>query len=95
MIHSIQAYKWTHGYGMFNNGASLNGIDTCSMTNFGKFDFDSQFLNEVEARSIANRPYINEFINYIAKEENMSPYVAHANAYLLVIFRQSQLQKIL
>ena len=67
MIRSIQTYKWTHGYGMFYQGGSFNGIDTCSMTNFVKFGFDSPLLNEAEARSIVNRPEINECINQLAK----------------------------
>ena len=62
---------------MFNQGGYFNGIDTCSMKNAGKFDFDSPWLNESEARYIEKRLYINSFINHPVKEKNMSPYVAH------------------
>ena len=52
MIRYIQTYKWTYVYVMFNCGSSFNGIDTCSMTNFWKFDFHLPLLNKEEEISI-------------------------------------------
>ena len=65
---------------MFNHGGSFNGIDTCSMTNFGKFGFYSSLLNEAESRSIVNRPDINALINHLMKNIKKLLYVSNSKS---------------
>ena len=40
----------------------MNGLDNCSMNNFGNLDYNSSLLNESEARNMHGRPDINVFI---------------------------------
>ena len=45
----------------------FNGIDTCSITNFGDFSFCSKLLDESESRAIAHRPDINALLGNLTK----------------------------
>ena len=60
---------------MFQQTGSFNGIDTCSATSYGRFDFNSKSIRESESRSIFNRPYINVNLSKLREENIISQYV--------------------
>ena len=48
---------------------SFNGINTCSITNFGNFDFTSKFSSEAESRAIKNLPGINARLSQLGQQD--------------------------
>ena len=60
---------------MDQQSGTLNGIDTWSVTNFGRTDPNSKILHESKARYIANQPDINSHITKIREEKIISPIV--------------------
>ena len=54
---------------MHEQRGSFSGIDACSITNVGKFDFTSIILGESEARSIICCPEINALLNNLVQEK--------------------------
>ena len=59
----MKASKYSTTYQMHEQRGSFQGIDTCDVTNFGDFSFNSVFLDESESVSIANRPDVNSLLN--------------------------------
>ena len=55
----VSASKSSTSFEMFEQTGTFNGVDTCSVTNYGNFDFNSKLTNEYEARLLINRPDIN------------------------------------
>ena len=53
---------------MHEQRGSFQGIDTCDITDFGKFSFCSLLLDESESRSIANRPDINSLLDNLKND---------------------------
>jgi hypothetical protein len=74
IIKPIKASKYSIGFQMFQQSGSFNGIDTCSATSYGKFDFNSKLIRESEARSITNRPDINFHLSKLREENIISKY---------------------
>ena len=75
IIKPVQASKYSTSFQMFQQSGTFNGIDTCSNTSFGNFDFKSLLIDESEARSISNRPDINNHLNKLKEDEVISDYV--------------------
>ena len=61
---------------MFRQDRSFNGIDTCSSTSFGNFDFCSYLSAENEALCLNNRPDTNALLSTLAKKGFISDHVA-------------------
>jgi hypothetical protein len=61
---------------MYRQDGSFNGIDTCSCTSHGNFDFCSYISGEDEARAITNRPDINALLTTLAEKKVISKYTA-------------------
>ena len=59
----MKTSKYSTTYQMHEQRGSFQGIDTCDVTNFGDFSFNSVFLDESESVSIANRPDVNSLLN--------------------------------
>ena len=62
-ISPIKASKYSTTYQMHEQRGFFQGIDTCNVTNFGDFSFNSVLLEESESVSIANRPNVNSLLN--------------------------------
>ena len=50
----MKACKYSNSFQMHEQRGTFNGIDTCNVTSYGRFDFCSKILNESEGRSIGN-----------------------------------------
>ena len=59
---------------MFHQTGTFNGIDTFSATRFGGFNFNSILYEEVEARSVVNRPDINAHLKKLRQENIISQF---------------------
>ena len=55
-IKPMKACKYSNSFQMHEQRGTFNGIDTCNVTSYGRFDFCSKILNKSEGRSIDNRP---------------------------------------
>jgi len=75
LLKPVKASKFSNTFQLFHQTGSFNGIDTCTATSFGKFDFTSHLLTEAEARSIANRPDINAHLSKLKQEGIISEFV--------------------
>ena len=56
IMKPIKASSYSTSYQMFLQNESFSGIDTCSATSYGNYNFKSILLSESEARSIYNLP---------------------------------------
>ncbi len=74
-LKPIKASKYSIGFQMFHQAGSFSGIDTCSATSYGRFDFNSKLIREAEARSIRNRPDINLHLSKLREENVISQYI--------------------
>ena len=74
-LKPVKASQYSISYELFQQTGSFNGIDTCSATSFGKFDFYSLLLAEAEARSIFNRPDIAAHLKRLRQEKVISKYI--------------------
>ena len=63
---------------MHEQRGSFNGIDTCNVTNIGRFDFCSKLLDENESISIGNRPDINSLLTKLVKEKKVTKALANS-----------------
>ena len=68
-IKTVRVATYSTSFQMHEQRGSFSGIDTCSITNVGKFDFTSILLGESEARSIICRPEINALLNNLVQEK--------------------------
>ena len=75
IIRPMKASKYSTSFQMFQQTGTFNGIDTCSATSYGNFDFSSKLSAEAQARSISNRPDINAHLSRLRKEKVISEYV--------------------
>eukprot|EP00957_Ditylum_brightwellii_P118023 9001254-Ditylum_brightwellii.AAC.1 len=62
---------------MHEQCGTFNGIDTCSVATFRKFDFTSKLSCKAEARSIQNGPDINDLLTILAKLKVISNLVVN------------------
>ena len=71
-IKPMKSSQFSNGYQMHEQRGSFNGIDTCNVTTFNKFDFRSKLLRDSEARYLLNRPDINALLSQMVNEERIS-----------------------
>ena len=76
-VRPVQAKKYSTSFQMHEQRGTFNGIDTCSITNFGQFDMTSLLNAQSEARTIRNRPDINALLNQLVSQKKMSKFVAN------------------
>ena len=67
----------SNSYQMFRQDGSFNGIDTCSHTRFGRFDFCSYISSEDEALCLTHRPDCNALLTSLASEGVISDAIAN------------------
>lgn len=75
LIKPVQSSKYSTLFQMHQQSGKCQGIDTCSVTKFGRRDINSKLFHESEARSIANRLDINVHLAKIREEKKISPIV--------------------
>jgi len=86
-IKPVKSSKFSTSFQLHEQRGNMNGIDTCSITNFRKFDFCSLLHGQAEARCITNRPDIYALLSQFVREQEMSSYAANekrAEARILV-----------
>ena len=66
-VKPMKAGAYSNTYQTQEQRGLFNGIDTCSITNFGDFSFCSKLLDESESRAIAHRPDINALLGNLTK----------------------------
>lgn len=66
----------SNGLQMYAQNGEYTGVDTCSVTKFGKFDFCSVINDTNENRIIANRPDHKVIFNNLIDAKVMSPFIA-------------------
>lgn len=71
-VKPLKASKYYTTYQMHEQKGSFQGVDTCSITNYGDFSFTSVLLDQFENRSIAMRSDINALLNHLKKDEHLS-----------------------
>ena len=69
LVKPMKASKYSTEFQMHEQKGTFNGIDTFSVTQFGKFNISSRLLAVSEARSIKNRPDINALLNQLVSEK--------------------------
>ena len=69
-IKTVRVATYSTSFQMHEQRGSFSGVDTCSITNVGKFDFTSILLGESEAQSIICPPDINALLNILVQEKN-------------------------
>ena len=67
-IKQLKASHYSNTFQMHEQRGTFNGIDTCSITNCGQFDFTSRLLHESECKSIMFRPDINGLLSQLCEE---------------------------
>ena len=77
-IHPLKASTYSISYQMHEQRGSFNGIDTCNITNYGRFDFCSKLLYDAECRSIGNRPDINSLLSKLCDEKKITQELANS-----------------
>ena len=77
-IHPLKACAYSISYQIHEQRGSFNGIDTCNVTNSGRFDFCSKILDENESISIGNRPDINSLLTKLVSEKKISKSLANS-----------------
>ena len=71
-VKPVKKSKFSTTYQMHEQKGSFNGIDTCSVTFFGKFDFQSTLSAVSDARALSQRPDINSHLTTLVKEKIIS-----------------------
>ena len=57
---------------MHKQRGTFNGIDTCSVTNYGNFDFCSKLLDKSKGRSIKNHPDTDDLLTLLSNAHIIS-----------------------
>jgi hypothetical protein len=76
-IKPMKNATFSNSYQMHEQRGSFNGIDTCSVNSFGKFDFCSLLSMQDEARAIKNRPDVRGLLSQLVEEKVISRYTAN------------------
>ena len=79
LLKPIKASKYATTFQLFQQTGSFNGIDTCSATSYGKFNFGSKLSMEAEARSISNRHDLNAHLSKLRQDGVISEFVEAGN----------------
>eukprot|EP00957_Ditylum_brightwellii_P212249 15367136-Ditylum_brightwellii.AAC.1 len=74
-IKPTKAAQCSNTFSMHKQHGTFNGIDTCSVTTFCKFDFISKLSCDAEARSIQTCPDINALLTTLAQQKVLSEFV--------------------
>ena len=86
-IKPMQKKYYSTSYQMHEQRGSFNGIDTCNISTYRKFDFRSSLLSKYESRAIINRPDINALLNQLIEEKTLSKFTANGKrAYASKLF---------
>ena len=75
-VKPMKSSQFSTGYQMHEQRGSFNGIDTCNVTSYHKFDFRSKLLRDSEARYIMNRPNINALLSQMVNDKRISQILA-------------------
>ena len=83
IIHSrtIKPMKTTHystRFQMHKSRGMFCGIDTCSLTNFGRHNFTSFLLSQTESYTIAHRTDVNPLLLQLVQEKQLSSCIVNA-----------------
>ena len=76
-VNQLRRNFGSNSYQMFRQDGSFNGIDTCSCTKFGRFDFCSYLSSEDEALCLTKHPDCNALLTKLATEGVISDAVAN------------------
>ena len=71
-IKPMSTKYYSNTFQMHEQRANFNGIDTCNISSYRKFDFVSSLLTELESVAIMNRPDINSLLNQLVDERILS-----------------------
>ncbi len=71
-IKPMSKKYYSNAFQMHEQRANFNGIDTCNISSYRRFDFVSSLLTELESVAIVNRPDINSLLNQLVDERVMS-----------------------
>ena len=74
----MKASKYSNTFQMHEQRGTFNGIDTCSVTNYGNFDFCLKLLDESEGRSIKNQLDTNILLIQLSNAHIISANMATA-----------------
>ena len=95
----MKASKYSNTCQMHEQRGTFNGIDTCSIADYGNFNFCSKLLDKSEGRSIKNRPDTNALLTQLSNAHIISANVAttrreaaekYARASILIFFLLEQ-----
>ena len=67
---------YSNAFQMHEQRGSFNGVDTCNISSYRKFDFVSSLLTKFESVSIVNRADINSLLNQLVEERVISKTMA-------------------
>ena len=67
---------YSNSFQMHEQRGSFNGIDTCNISTYRKFNFNSSLLSAFESTAILNRPDINALLRQLVDENVISKSVA-------------------
>ena len=71
-IKPIKTTPYSTQCQMHEQRGTFYGIDTCSLTNFGRHNFTSFLLSQTESYTIAYRPDINSLLSQLVDEKHLS-----------------------
>ena len=71
-IKPMSKKYYSNAFQMHEQRANFNGIDTCNISTYRRFDFVSTLLTKLESVAIANRPDINSLLNQLVDERVIS-----------------------
>ena len=77
-IKPMKTTQFSTQFQMHKQRGTFCGIDTYSLTNFGKHDFTSFLLSQTESNTIANRPNINSLLSQLVHEKQLSSCIVNA-----------------
>ena len=92
-LKPVKPSKYSTSYQMFQQTGTFNGLDTCTHTSYGNFDFTSKLNNEAEARSLANRPDINAHLGKLSKDGIISTFVENGKRQFATRFSETKIYK--
>ena len=69
ILKHMRASNYSNTYQMIEQNGSFQGIDTCDVTNIGRFNLTSCLLNESESRTIHSRADINALLQNMADKK--------------------------
>ena len=74
----MKATQYSTQFQMHEQRGTFCGVDTCSLTKFGRYDFTSSLLADAESNTIVNRPDINALLTQFVEEGKMTQCIANS-----------------